>query len=94
MDKTKNILGNNTALSLSRNLLPVEKLHSLSHRPTLGLLHSFSLPDFIEVTRNGGHIITCLENSTLYPFTDNVGLADKIEADRKNRNKFLANRYS
>ena len=36
MDKAKHIKGYKIALSLSRNILPVAILHSLSHRPALG----------------------------------------------------------
>jgi hypothetical protein len=46
MDKAKYILVNNIALLLSRNFLPVVKLHSLSHRPALELYNLF-LPSVI-----------------------------------------------
>lgn len=53
MSKAKQISGKNIALLLSRKQLPVVRLHSLSYRPTLGFLHSFSLPDYIEVIQSG-----------------------------------------
>jgi hypothetical protein len=62
--------------------------------PDRGFLHIFSPLDYIEAIQRGGQLITCSEISRLYPLTDNLGLADSIGADVKNRNIITANRYS
>ena len=42
---------------------PVERQSLFTQTaPDIGLLHSFSHPDFIEVTRNGGQLNPCLNN--------------------------------
>jgi hypothetical protein len=41
-------------------------LFSLTPNHIIGLLHSFSHPDYIEVTRNGGQLNPCLKMSVLW----------------------------
>jgi hypothetical protein len=95
MVQTENIIRHKIA-SVESPVFAGLNNHCLRSHPDLdrGFLHIFSPLDYIEAIQRGGQLITCSEISRLYPLTDNLGLADSIGADVKNRNIITANRYS
>jgi hypothetical protein len=58
-----------------------------------GVLHSSSLPDYIEDKKSGGQQTDCLVKCLCNDSTIITGLADSKRADAKNRNDIVANRY-